>query len=111
MATTMLPLLVPSVVRVMWPEGADTIGAVAIASLTFLVIVTAVYHTAVRRDTFMLTLAAASVMAIVTTAVARLLMDTLDLGLFGLMLITAFIVLEVTLAVSWLRRQSRGEAA
>jgi hypothetical protein len=59
----------------------------------------------------MLTLAAACVMAIVTTAVARVLMETLNLGLLGLMLITAFIVLEVTLVVSWLRRQSRGEAA
>lgn len=111
MAATMLPLLGPAVVRIMWLQGAATLGSVSLASLTFLVIAAGGFYTLARRDTFMLTLAAACVMAIVTTAVARVLMETLNLGLLGLMLITAFIVLEVTLVVSWLRRQSRGEAA
>ncbi|BCS31060.1 hypothetical protein TBR22_A02600 [Luteitalea sp. TBR-22] len=110
-AATVLPLLVPAFVRVLHPGDADTLGAAALGAVSFLVVAFGVYHTAIRRDTFMLTLAAGAVMTIVTTAVSRLLMETLDLGLLGLMLITAFIVGEVTLVVSWLRRQSRGEAA
>lgn len=106
---TLVPLLAPSLTVVVHPGWDQRIGPVALGLLTFIVVLSGAFYTLVRRDTFMLTAAAGSVMTIVTAAIARLF--TVRLGLLGLMLTTAFIVVEVTLAVSWLRRQARGEDA
>ena len=50
-------------------------------------------------------------MAVITTVAGRLVLVTLDLGVLGFMLMTGVMVLEVTLAVSWLRKQAQGDAA
>jgi hypothetical protein len=59
----------------------------------------------------MLTAAAGSVMAVLTAAAARVLTVTLKLGVLGMMLTTVLIVIEVTLVVSWLRRQAASDTA
>jgi uncharacterized membrane protein len=110
-AATLAPLLAPSLTVVAYPAWDTRIGPIALGLLTFVVVLTGAFYTLVRRDTFMLTAAAGCVMAIVTTAMARLLTVTLGLGLIGMMFTTGFIVLEVTLVVSWLRQQARGEDA
>lgn len=110
-AATLVPLLAPSLMVVVYPGWGSRLGPLALGVLTFIVVLSGAFYTLVRRDTFMLTAAAASVMTVVTAALARFLVVTLDLGLLGMMATTGFIVLEVTLVVSWLRQQARGEAA
>lgn len=110
-AATLVPLLAPSLMVVVYPGWDSRLGPLALGVLTFIVVLTGAFYTLVRRDTFMLTAAAGSVMTVVTATLARLLVVTLDLGLLGMMATTGFIVLEVTLVVSWLRQQARGEAA
>ena len=110
-AAALLLLLAPALVMLAYPSWNEPIGAVALMALSFLAVTIGVFHALVRPDAFMLTAAAGSVMAIVTTLAGRLLMVTLDLGLLGLMAMTALIVVEVTFVVSWLRRQAQEEAA
>lgn len=110
-AATLIPLLAPSLTVVVHPGWGNRIGPVALGVVTFVVALVGLFYTLVRRDTFMLTAGAGCVMAIVTAGVARLLTVTLGLGVLGLMITTAFIVLEVTLVVSWLRQQARAEVA
>ena len=107
----LLVLLAPALVVLAYPSWDQRIGAVALVVLSFVVVLIGVFHRLVRPDAFMLTAAAGSVMAVVTTVIGRLLMVTLNLGILGLMVMTGLIVLEVTLAVTWLRRQAQGEAA
>ncbi len=110
-AATLFPLVVPSLMVVLYPAWAGRLGAVSLGILTFLVVLVGSFHTLVRRDTFMLTAAAGSMMAVFTAAIARLLTVTLGLGILGLMLTTGVIVLEVTLVVSWLRRRAQEDLA
>jgi uncharacterized membrane protein len=108
---TLAPLLAPSLAVVVNPGWTNRLGPVAFGVLAFLVVLVGLFYSLVRRDTFMLTVAAGSVMAIFTAGVARLLTVTLGLGVLGMMVTTAIIVLEATLVVSWLRQQARDEAA
>lgn len=110
-AATCCGLVVPSLVVVVHPGMDSRVGAVALGVLTFLVVLVGLFHTLVRRDGFMLTAAAGSVMAVLTAAAARVLTVTLELGVLGLMLTTVLIVFEVTLVVSWLRRQAASDTA
>jgi hypothetical protein len=84
---------------------------VAATLMTFLIVLVGLYYRLVRSDTFMLTAAAGCVMAVITTIVGRLVMVTLHLGVLGFMVMTGLMVLEVTLVVSWLRKQAQEDAA
>ena len=83
-AATLVPLLAPSLMVVVYPGWDSRLGPLALGVLTFIVVLTGAFYTLVRRDTFMLTAAAGSVMTVVTANLARLLVVTLDLGLLGL---------------------------
>ena len=107
--TALLLLLGPSLALLAWPTWRSGLGPLSLMALTFLVTTTAAYYRLVRPDAFMLTMAAGSVMALVTTLIGRLLLVTLRLDLLGLLLMTGLVVLEVALAVSWLRRQVRDD--
>lgn len=78
----------------------DVAGA-SLGILTFLVVLFGAYYQFVRRDTFMLTAVAGAVVVVLTVALAR---PLLELGLFGLLLITALLIGEVALIVKWLRQ-------
>ena len=110
-AATLFPLMAPSLMVVLYPAWGGRLGAVSLGMLTFVVVLVGTFYTLVRRDTFMLTAAAGSVMAVFTAAIARLLTVTLGLGILGMMLTTGVIVLEVTLVVSWLRRRAQEDPA
>ena len=108
--TTFALLLVPSLAIVISPHWTSPLGPVSVAVLTFLVVGTGLYYRLVRPDTFMLTVAAGSVMTWLTTLVGRLLIVKLDLGIFGMFMMTGLVILEATLVVSWLRRRAREDA-
>lgn len=109
LAVTLLGVLAPALTTVIYPAWHDRLGPPSLGTLTFLVVLMGAFYALVRRDAFMLTAAAGSVMAVLTAGVARLFTVTFDLGVFGLMLTTLFIVAEVTVAVSVLRRSAGGE--
>ncbi len=110
-AAALCLLLAPTLTVVAWPSWPETIGPVALGTLSFLLVASGVYHRQVRLDPFMLTAVAGSIMAVFTTFMGRLLVVTLDLGVFGLMAMTGLIVAEVTLAVGWLRTLARESAS
>ena len=107
-SATLLPLVAASVVAVGLQELRGDVTGVALGLLTFLVVLFGSYYQFVRRDAFMLTAVAGAVMAVATTAIGR---PLLEAGLFGLLLITAMLVGEVAMVVTWLRRQAQGDAA
>jgi hypothetical protein len=100
-AVTLLPLVMASVVAVGLQQLRGDVPGASLGLLTFLVVLFGTYYQFVRRDTFMLTAVAGAVVAVVTVALAR---PLLDLGLFGLLLITALLVGEVAVIVKWLRQ-------
>ena len=61
------------------------------------------YYRGVRRDLFMLTAAAGTVLTLVAIVVGRVIFKDLDLEISGLLLMAMLVVAEVTLVVSWLR--------
>ena len=110
-AATFLMLLGPSLTMAAWPGSGNRLSAVSLGTLTFMVVLVGAFYRLVRPDAFMLTAVAGSVMAVVTTAIGRVVMVTLDLGVFGLMVMTGVLVLEVTLVVTVLRKLAQEEAA
>ena len=110
-AATLLMFVGPSVTMLAYPAWNSRLGSVSVVAMTFLIVLTGLYYRLVRPDAFMLTVAAGCVMAVLTTVAGRLVLVTLDLGVLGFMLMTGVMVLEVTLAVSWLRKQAQGDAA
>jgi uncharacterized membrane protein len=111
LVTSFAMLLVPSLAIVISPHWTSPLGPVSVAVLTFLVVGTGLFHRLVRPDAFMLTVAAASVMTWLTTVVGRLLIVTLNLGIFGMFMMTGLVIAEATLVVSWLRQRAREDAA
>lgn len=103
-AVTLVPLMSASVVAVGVHELRSDVTGVSLGLLTFLAVLFGLYYQFVRRDTFMLTAVAGSVMAVATTAMAR---PLLEAGLLGLLTITGLIVGEMVLVVTWLRRQAQ----
>jgi uncharacterized membrane protein len=100
-AVTLLPLVMASVVAVGLQELRGDVTGASLGLLTFLVVLFGAYYQFVRRDTFMLTAVAGAVVVVLTVALAR---PLLELGLFGLLLITALLVGEVAVIVKWLRQ-------
>ena len=111
LVTTFALLLVPSLAIVISPDWTSPLGPVSVVALTFLVVATGLFYRLVRPDTFMLTVAAGSVMTVLTTLIGRLLIVRLDLGILGMFMMTGVIILEVTLVVSWLRQRAREDTA
>lgn len=64
----------------------------------------------VREDLFMLTVAGGSVLIMITIGLGRFLFETMKLEMGGAFLMALFVIAEVVVAVSWLRRSVRAEA-
>jgi uncharacterized membrane protein len=111
LSTALALLLVPSLAIVISPDWNSPLGPVSVVSLTFLVVTTGLFYRLVRPDTFMLTAAAGTVMTLLTTAMGRLLIVRLNLGILGMFMMAGVVLLEVTLVVSWLRQRAREETA
>lgn len=103
-------LLVPALVLVLglFFEGTDRLIGFAV----FWIAVGAVFawYLRGRPDLFMLTAAAGSVLTVITFALYRLLLDEWKLGELGRLMMAAFVIVEVTLVVAWLRWMARSEA-
>jgi uncharacterized membrane protein len=69
-----------------------------------------VIYRRVREDLFMLTVAGGSVLIMLAVLLARLLFEELKLEMGGALVMALFIIGEVTLGVTWLRRSVRSEA-
>jgi hypothetical protein len=70
---------------------------------------TILFYQRVREDLFMLTVAGGSVLILITCAVGRLVFTELKLDFGGALLMAMFVIVEVVVAVSWLRRSVRAE--
>jgi uncharacterized membrane protein len=63
----------------------------------------------VREDLFMLTVAGGSVLIMITIGLGRFLFEEMKLEMGGAFLMALFVIAEVVVAVSWLRRSVRAE--
>jgi uncharacterized membrane protein len=69
-----------------------------------------VVYRRLREDLFMLTVAGGSVLIMLAVLLARLLFDQMKLETGGALIMALFVIGEVTLGVTWLRRTVRSEA-
>src|SRR5687768_4641974 len=91
-------------------------GLAGLASIVLLAgAIAAVFHRyrQVRPDMLMVTLAGMSGLVLLAVFVGRIIFDWLDLEVFGFLLMTAFVIAEITFAVQWFRnsRTQPGTAA
>jgi uncharacterized membrane protein len=102
-------LLVPAidfVFDIVMRGPARTFGFFALCAA---IAVTILFYRRVREDLFMLTVAGGSVLIIITSALGRLLFQEMDLNIGGALLMAMFVIVEVVVAVGWLRRSVRVE--
>jgi uncharacterized membrane protein len=71
---------------------------------------TMVVYRQVREDLFMLTVAGGSVLIMITMGLGRLVFEEMKLEIGGGLLMAMFVIVEVVVAVGWLRRSVRAEA-
>jgi uncharacterized membrane protein len=103
-------LLVPAIdfiLNVFWTHG--NVRQVAFFVLCVAIVGTILFYQRVREDLFMLTVAGGSVLILITCAVGRLVFTELKLDFGGALLMAMFVIVEVVVAVSWLRRSVRAE--
>lgn len=94
----------PAMYFVMDNADAGGRGVVALAAFAASVAIMLRHYARGRRDRYMVTLAGAAGMAMVTVIVARLVFDVLDVGEIGLFLMAAFVVWQITYGVRLYRR-------
>lgn len=103
-------LLVPAldfIFGMVWTHGnARRVGFFVLCAAIPLTIL---IYKRVREDLFMLTVAGGSVLILITCGVGRLLFDVLKLDFGGALLMAIFVIVEVVVAVNWLRRSVRAE--
>ena len=81
-------------------------GLAGVASLTLLAgAIAAVFHhhRRVRTDLLMVTLAGTAGLVVLAVFVGRIIFDWLDLDVFGFLLMTAFVIAEITFGLRWFR--------
>src|SRR5690606_30419644 len=86
-------------------RGPFAAGGLAVFLLLTAAVVT--WYRSVRRDLFMLTAATGTLLVFVTFALFRVLFKDLDLEMGGFFLMAIVVVVEVVLAVMWLRSTAR----
>lgn len=97
-------LFVPAMYFVMDIADAGRGGLVGVVAFAAAVAATLRHCRRGRRDLYMVTLAGAAGMAMVTVFVARLVFDVLDVGAIGLFLMAAFVIWQITYGVRLYRR-------
>jgi uncharacterized membrane protein len=103
-------LLAPAldfIFSVLWTRG--TAPRVGFFVLCAAIPLTILVYKRVREDLFMLTVAGGSVLILITCGFGRLLFDVLKLDFGGALLMAIFVIVEVVVAVNWLRRSVRAE--
>jgi uncharacterized membrane protein len=91
-----------------WRRLDEFDASLIVGTLLYLILTAAVLvvYTRFIHDLFMLTLAAFSLIVVITTAVGSELMEV-DFDAFGLLLIGLIIIVQAALAVNWLQRVAR----
>ncbi|MBM7114233.1 DUF2157 domain-containing protein [Archangium primigenium] len=107
-AMTILPLLGLAAHVVFEPQRADASEYVALVLVCALVAATYFFHRRVRPELFLLTLGVLSVMTLVTTFAGRIIFEVLDAELFGIFLMAAVLIGELSAAAWWLRTEAQG---
>jgi uncharacterized membrane protein len=102
-------LLVPAISFVLDVVAAGPARTFGFFALWLAVAVSIVVYRRVREDLFMLTVAGGSVLIMLTVGFGRLLFDVLKLDISGGLLMAMFVLVEVVVAVAWLRRSVRAE--
>jgi len=97
-------LFIPAAVLVFQDTKSGIAGLIGAVGLWGAVAGTMYYYRRVRPDRFMVVLAATAAMAWITVVVARLIFDILDLETFGMILMAAFVIWEITFGLKWYRR-------
>ncbi|ATB49814.1 DUF2157 domain-containing protein [Corallococcus macrosporus] len=105
------PVLIGAVPCVMEPSRAPA-GAL-VSLLLVLASLAAEYalHRHLRGELFMLTLAAVSVMTLLTSAALSRIVDSEDVEVLGVFVLPLFVIAQVALAVWWLRHEARATGA
>jgi uncharacterized membrane protein len=104
-------LLIPAIVFALDFFGRGPARGFGFAMLWVAVAGTIAFYRLVRQDLFMLTVAGGSVLIMITIGVGRVLFDEMKLEMGGAFLMAMFVIAEVVVVVSWLRRDLRAEVA
>ncbi len=80
-------------------------AAVALAALLIGMATVFWYYRQIRPDRFMVTVAGAAGLTLAAVVVARIFIKDLDLDAFGWLIVSIFIVAEITYGLRWLRQQ------
>ena len=105
--TGFIALLVPAASLILSPADAgslNVVGAAGLVSLVTCIVAVFWYHQQIRPDRFMVTVAGAAGLALAAVVVGRLLMEDLDMGGVGLLLVALFVIAEITYGLRWLRQ-------
>jgi uncharacterized membrane protein len=102
-ATGFTFLMVPSTVFIMDVADAGRFGVISLLMLAAAGAGALTFYRSVRRDLFMLTAAAGTVLTLVAIVAGRVIFKDLDLEVSGLLLMAMVVVAEVALVVTWLR--------
>jgi uncharacterized membrane protein len=97
-------LVIPAAVMVFQPASGGTAGIIGLTGLAAAVGGALWYYQRVRRDLFMVTLAAVAGMTWVTVFAARAIFDWLELRDFGFFIMAGFVIWEITYGVKLYRR-------
>ncbi|HEY8550104.1 MAG TPA: DUF2157 domain-containing protein [Vicinamibacterales bacterium] len=105
-AVGFISLVIASVVMIVAPASSVVLGPVAPAALAAGVALAFWFYRYRRFDLFVLTAALGSAMTAVTVFVGRVVFEALDLEVLGLLFMTVFVLVEIALAIRWLRTQA-----
>jgi uncharacterized membrane protein len=103
-ATGFAALFIPAAALVVVDDEAGMPGIIGVLGLGAAIAIAFQFYRAVERDRFLITVAVASGMLWITVLVGRVILDLLDLDIFGLFLMAAFVVFQITLGLRWYRR-------
>ena len=104
-------LTIGSAVFIIEDVDAGAAGFASIVLLAAAIAAASHHYRRVRTDLLMVTLAGMSGLVVVAVFVGRIVFDWLDLGTFGFLLLTAFVIAEITVGLKWFRRARAGVGA
>jgi uncharacterized membrane protein len=109
-ATGFWALWIPAAATVVFDTEAGVVGLIAILALAGAIAGAFRFYRRIYPDRFLVTMAVTAGMGFVSVAVGRVLFDILKLEILGFLLMTGFVIWEITVGVSWFRG-SRGTTA
>jgi uncharacterized membrane protein len=109
--TGLVALTIPASAAILDPTSLRDAGTVGLAALASALGAAFWYYRHQRFDLFMLTATCGTVVVMLAMAFGRLLIGELDLGVLGPFVMAMFVIAEVAVAVTWLRRVMQEGAA